>query len=100
MDEMVKQLSQKAGIAQDKAEQVGQFLKEHTADVPGWVAQHESKLAALLTEKAGLTKEQAEKAAQTIKARAGDWMKHLGAEAPGMAQKAKDAVAGLFGKEK
>lgn len=99
MDEMVRQLSQKAGIPQDKAEQVGQFLKEHTADVPGWVAQNESKLVALLTDRVGLSREQAEKAAQTIKAHAGEWMKNIGAQAPGVAQKAKDAVAGLFGKK-
>jgi nucleoid DNA-binding protein len=99
MDELVRQLSQKAGVTQDKAEQIGQFLKEHAADVPGWVSQQEPKLVALMTEKVGVTKEQAEKVVQTIKAQAGDWMKNLGGQAPGMAQKAKDAVAGLFGKK-
>ena len=68
-------------------------------DVPGWVAQNESKLVVLLTDRVGLSREQAEKAAQTIKAHAGEWMENIGAQAPGVAPKAKDAVAGLFGKK-
>ena len=43
MDEFVKQLSQKTGIAQDKAEQVGNFLKEHGVDAANWIKQDDAK---------------------------------------------------------
>jgi hypothetical protein len=99
MEELIKQLSAKTGIARDKAEQVGQCLKEHAIDVPQWISGDASKLASLLTEKTGLAKADAEKVVGTIKSQGGEWMKALGQQGSGMAQKAKDAVGGLFGKK-
>jgi len=99
MEELIKQLSAKAGIARDKAEQVGQCLKEHAVDVPAWISGEASKLATLLSEKTGLAKAESEKVVSTIKSQGGEWVKALGQQGSGMAQKAKDAVGGLFGKK-
>lgn len=99
MEDLVKQLSEKTGIARDKAEQVSQFLKEHAADAPQWINTEQSKLATLLSERTGLARADAEKVIAHIKANGGDWAKSLGQRASDMAHKAEGAVAGLFGKK-
>ncbi len=99
MDEFVKQLSQKTGIAQDKAEQVGNFLKEHGVDAANWIKQDDAKLSALLSEKVGVTKEEAGKIVQTLKTQSGDWTKYLGQKAGDALKKVEGAAAGLFGRK-
>jgi hypothetical protein len=37
MDEFVNQLVERVGIDRETAERVVNFLKEHSAEVPGWL---------------------------------------------------------------
>jgi ABC-type proline/glycine betaine transport system substrate-binding protein len=35
---MIEKLMSKVGLDRDMAEKVGDFIKEHADDIPGWVA--------------------------------------------------------------
>jgi len=97
MEGLYKLLSEKTGLAKDKAEQVGNFLKEHAADVPKWISGESSQFVALATKQTGISKDQAEKAFEAIKTHSGQVMQWLGGQAKGLAEKAKGAIGGLFG---
>jgi hypothetical protein len=100
MEGLTKQLSEKLGLAEGKAEQVGQFLKEHAAEVPGWLSTHRDQFLKAATEKAGLAKEQAEKLHEALKTHGAEWAHWLGGHSKEAMDKAKGALGGLFGQKK
>ena len=100
MEGLYKLLSEKTGIAKDKAEQVGNYLKEHAAELPKWISGESSQFVSHVTQQTGIAKDQAEKLFQTLKTHSVEVTKWLGGQAKGVAEKAKGAVGGLFGGKK
>ena len=97
MEGLYKLLSEKTGIAKDKAEQVGNYLKEHAAEVPKWISGESSQFVSHVTQHTGIAKDHAEKLFQTLKTNSAEVTQWLGGQTKGLADKAKDAVGGLFG---
>jgi hypothetical protein len=96
MQELIKELNEKAGIDQGTAEKVADALKQSSADVPNLLSGDSQGMAQLLS-KLGIDEATAQKVLAFLKENAGRLPDLLGGG--GILKKAKDALGGILGKK-
>lgn len=98
MEELIKQLREKAGIDRANAEKVSTALEEHPAEMPNVLGGNTQGLVQLL-QKAGIDDGVIQKVVAFLKQHAGDLQKMLSGEGGGILNKAKDLVGGMLGRK-
>lgn len=98
VEELIKQLREKAGIDRANAEKVTATLEEKAAELPNLISGNTQGLVQIL-QKAGIDEGIIQKVVAFIKQHAADLPAMLSAEGGGVLNKAKELVGGILGRK-